>query len=167
MSKPLVWLAPFALILAACQAETPIGTVAPGSPTAVPTASVEVSGESTALSCVPRAMIGAYSRERTAADTDDSTLYGDWTLTIDPCGYLIAVDGIEQGAGRLELVEGDSEEGRLAVSQDLGCPNEFVGEAFYDFTVQGSTLTIEEAIRGTDDCQGRAAALGGSPGWSR
>jgi len=112
-------------------------------------------------------MIGAYSRERTAADTDDSTLLGNWTLTIESCGYLIAVDGIEQGGGRLEFVEGDSEAGRLTVSQDLGCPNEFVGQALYDFTVQGSVLTIEEAITGTDDCQGRAAALGGSPGWSR
>ena len=50
----------------------------------MPSASVGVSGESSASSSVPQAMIGTYSRERTAADTDDSTLYGDWTLTIEP-----------------------------------------------------------------------------------
>jgi len=110
---------------------------------------------------------GSYSRERTAANTDDSDLLGAWTLTIDSCAYRIAVDGLEQGAGRVELVEGDAEAGRLAFSEDLGCPNEFTGSAFYDFSLDGSSLTIEEAIAGTDVCEGRAGAFVGSPAWTR
>ena len=97
----------------------------------------------------------------------DSDLLGAWTLTIDSCAYRIAVDGLEQGGGRVELVEGEAEAGRLAFSEDLGCPNEFTGSAFYDFSLDGSSLTIEEAIAGTDLCEGRAGAFVGSPAWTR
>ncbi|MGZ8562368.1 MAG: hypothetical protein ACXWWU_01980 [Candidatus Limnocylindria bacterium] len=152
-------------MLTACGSAVPQATVEPATSA---TASPEISSPSPALqSCVPEQIAGTYGRERTAADTDDSNLHGAWTLSIEPCNYLIAVDGIEQGGGRLELVDGDIDAGRLSLSEDLGCPNEFMGSGFYDFTFDVSTLSLEEAIAGTDLCEGRAAAVSGSPEWSR
>ena len=166
MPRRILLLVSFGCIVAACSA----GTASPtptAQPSANPTATVEPSGAGSTENCIPEGLSGSYSRERTAANTDDSDLVGAWTLTIESCAYRIAVDGLEQGGGRVELVEGEAEAGRLAFSQDLGCPNEFTGSAFYDFSLDGSSLTIEEAIAGTDLCEGRAGAFVGSPAWTR
>jgi hypothetical protein len=153
-------------VVAGCNAGTAGPPVtAQVSPAATATAESPPSGSTE--TCIPEGLSGSYSRNRTAANTDDSDLLGAWTLTLDSCAYRIAVDGLEQGGGRVELVEGEAEAGRLALSEDLGCPNEFNGSGFYDFSLDGSSLTIEEAIAGTDLCEGRAEAFVGSPAWTR
>ena len=167
MPTRMLLLVLFGCVAAACQGEPAASPTLTGRPSPSPSATAEPSGQDLAENCIPDALAGSFSRERTAANTDDSDLLGAWTLTIGSCDYRIAVDGIGQGGGRLELVEGDAEAGRLALSEDLGCPNEFTGEAFYDFTFNGSALTMEEAIAGTDQCGGRAEAFVGSPPWSQ
>lgn len=164
--RRILLLALFGCVMAGCNAGTASPTLT-AQPSPTPTASAEPSPSGSTENCIPEGLGGSYSRERTAANTDDSDLLGAWTLTIDSCAYRIAVDGLEQGGGRVELVEGEAEAGRLALSEDLGCPNEFTGSAFYDFTLDGSSLTIEEAIAGTDLCEGRAGAFVGSPAWTR
>jgi hypothetical protein len=74
-------------------------------------------------------------------------------------------DGRRQGGGRIELVDGTAESGRVAVSEDV-CPNEFIGEGFYDIALDGDQLEITEAIKATDQCVGRAKALESPPIWS-
>jgi hypothetical protein len=119
------------------------------------------------VACIPEDLIGSYNRTRGDADTPDTDLHGDWSLELTDCAYAIAVDGIEQGSGQLATVDDAGESIRLALSGDLGCPNEFTGEALYDFALTGTSLDISEAIAGTDQCEGRASAFAGSPPWSQ
>ena len=141
---------------------------------AAPTASIRASSAASAAAtgssdaqCAGEELGGAYQRELTAETTDNSDLLGAWALEIDGCTYRISVDGTEQGSGRIEMVEGTAASGRIGLSQDLGCPNEFTGTGLYDVTLGGNTLTIAEAISGTDQCVGRAGAFGDAPPWER
>ena len=129
---------------------------------AQPSAGATGSREAT---CAGGELGGTYLRELTAETTDNSDLLGEWTLTIEGCTYRISVDGAEQGSGRIEMAGGTATSGRIGLSGDLGCGNEFTGTGLYDVTLVGNTLTIEEAIRGTDQCVGRADAFGGAPAW--
>lgn len=158
-------------LISACSGVAPQASRADGAaaspPNSLSGSAVETSSPGPAANCAPQQLVGTYRRTRTADDTRESDLHGSWTLAISACSYRITVDGSEQGGGRLELVDGSATGGRLALSEDLGCPNEFAGAAFYDFTLDGSTLRVEEAIAGVDPCEGRAAAFTGSPGWSQ
>lgn len=117
--------------------------------------------------CTTDALDGRYARQFTAENTDNSDLFGEWELEIAACTYRIAENGEEQGGGRIELADGDPESGTIALSDDLGCPNEFTGSAFYDIAFDGTALVFEEAIAGTDQCEGRAEVFVGSPPWDR
>lgn len=117
--------------------------------------------------CPGAELNGVYRRDFTAETTNSSALIGAWTLEVDNCEYRISVDGIEQGVGRLELVDGTASSGRVGLSEELLCPNEFAGVAFYDVSLDGSLLSFAEAIQGTDPCEGRAEAFAGQPGWAR
>jgi len=165
LALPVVAVA-IAGLVGACQSPgAPNPTFASPTASPIPPTASSIPLESPDEDCIPSGLVGLYTRERTVDNTTESDLLGSWTLTIGPCDYQIAVDGIEQGGGRLELAEGNAEAGRLALSEDLGCPNEFTGDAFYDFTFDGSTLNLEEAIAGTDQCEGRAGAVAGPPAW--
>jgi hypothetical protein len=139
--------------------ESDEGAVAPTTPT--PTQEVSPAP------CTVSELDGTYNRQLTPEDAAASDLIGAWVLEIDGCEYRISLDGIEQGAGRIELVDGVARSGRVALSEDLGCPNEFTGSGFYDITLDGGNLTFSEAIAATDQCEGRAGAFVGAPSWER
>lgn len=123
--------------------------------------------ESSQASCAGEELSGVYEREFTAENTDSSDLLGAWTLEIDGCSYRLGVDGIEQGLGHIELVDGTAASGRIGLSEELLCGNEFTGVAFYDIILDGASLSFAEAIQGTDLCEGRAEAFAGPPDWVR
>lgn len=123
--------------------------------------------ESSQAQCAGDELDGAYGREFTAETTDSSDLLGAWTLEIDSCTYRISVDGIEQGAGRMQLVDGAAASGQIELNDEILCGNEFTGAAFYDITLDGGNLAFVESIQGTDQCEGRAEAFTDDPAWER
>jgi hypothetical protein len=116
--------------------------------------------------CTSDELDGTYRRTITSSDTSNSDLYGEWTLEIGDCNFTISADDATQGGGRIELVDGTAESGRIALSEDV-CPNEFTGEGFYDVSLNGDQLQIEEAIQASDQCEGRAEAFVTPPLWER
>ena len=145
-------LAVLACVLVACE-------------TVVPTPSTRIATPSPRSDCIGGDLSGEYRRDFTAETTNNTDLLGAWTLAIEGCSYRISVDGVELGVGRIELVDGTAASGRVGLSDELLCPNEFAGVAFYDVTLDRTILSFAEAIQGTDQCEGRAEAFAGPPGW--
>lgn len=144
-----------------------IGALISGCATgATPTPAEVATITPSATGCPIAAIDGQYRRALTSLNTSASEMYGTWTLEIAGCRFTINQDGRRQGGGRIELVDGTAESGRVAVSEDV-CPNEFIGEGFYDIALDGDQLEITEAIKATDQCVGRAKALESPPIWER
>lgn len=133
---------------------------------ATPTPAEVATSTPSLTACTTDSIDGQYRRALSAEDTSKSEMYGSWTLEIADCRFTISQDGRRQGGGRIELVDGTAKSGRVAVSEDV-CPNEFIGEGFYDIALSGDQLQIAEAIKATDQCVGRADAFESPPIWER
>ena len=144
-----------------------VGCVATPSPSATTAPTEPLRSASPDGPCLPREVTGTYERTLTPDQAPGFDLAGTWRIELTDCAYEVTLDELGQGAGRIELTEGDARSGRLALSEDNGCPNEFVGTGLYDFSVSGDTITFEEAFAGVDGCEGRAEALVGEPSWRR
>jgi hypothetical protein len=129
-----------------------------------PPSSAQATVNASPSTCQTDALSGTYARQISAGHVTSTGMVGSWTLTIEACRFEIRQDGALQGSGRIDLVDGTAERGRIGLSEDQ-CPNEFRGTGLYDITADGDQLSVSEAITGTDQCVGRAQAFVTPPLW--